>query len=50
MSKKEEVKEAAQKLAARGMDYKLAYKNLLETDRYFIDKLNDVLGYSSELS
>ncbi len=43
MSKKEEVKEVAEKLVDKGMDRKIARKNLLECDRYFIDGLGKIL-------
>ena len=43
MSKENEIKEVADLLTNKGMDNKLAYKNLLECDRYFIEALNKVL-------
>lgn len=43
MSKKSEVEEAAELLQCRGMDYGMAFANLLECNREFIDKLIEIL-------
>ena len=43
MGKENEVETAAKILSDRGMNYDLAKKNLLECDRYFIDKLISIL-------
>ena len=43
MSKKSEIEEVAELLVTKGMDYGMAWKNLLETDRYFIEGLLKIL-------
>lgn len=43
MSKKAEIDIVAEKLILKGVDSGMAYKNLLECDRYFIEKLSDIL-------
>lgn len=43
MPKEAEIDFTADKLAGRGMKRELARKNLLECDRYFIEKLGEIL-------
>jgi hypothetical protein len=43
MSKEKEINAVADKLVNKGMKRKLAKKNLLECDRYFIEKLWEIL-------
>lgn len=43
MSKKAEIDIAVDKLISNGMDEGMARKNLLECDRYFIEKLANIL-------
>jgi len=43
MSKTSEIDKAAALLEEKGMDKGMAYKNLLECDRYFIDRLIQIL-------
>lgn len=41
--KNDDVEECAMLLAKRGINYELAFKNLCECDRQFIDKLLKLL-------